>query len=157
MAFDGGVIVREPDIPTRIFPGLRVPVREPDILHESTAPLPFVTLFGLMEILQLGGVTGGTTTTTGAAVTLAVQELVPAVLLTTRVYGVVAFNGGTILIDPDDPTRIFPGLRVPVSELSIVHESTAPLPFVTLFGLMEMVQLGDTSTAAFARSAKYEK
>jgi hypothetical protein len=111
----------------------------------------------LIEILQLGGVTGGTTTTTGAAVTVAVQELLPAELLTTRVYGVVAFDGGMILIDPDEPRRTFPGLRVPVSELSIVHESIVPLPFVTLFGLIEIVQLGSTSTAVFARSAKYEK
>jgi hypothetical protein len=96
----------------------------------------------LIEIVQLGGTIGGTTTTTGAAVTRAVHEFVPAELLTTRVYGVVAFDGGTILIDPDEPRSTFPGLRVPVSELSIVHESTAPLPLVTLFGLIEILQLG---------------
>jgi hypothetical protein len=85
---------------------------------------------------------GGTTTTTGAAVTLAEQELLPAELLTRRVYGVIAFDGGIILIDPDEPRSIFPGLRVPVREPVIFQVSTAPLPLVTLFGLIEIVQLG---------------
>ena len=157
IAFDGGTILIDPDEPRSTFPGLRVPVREPVIFQVSTAPLPLVTLVGLIEIVQLGGTIGGTTTTTGAAVTRAVHEFVPAELLTTRVYGVIAFDGGVIVIEPDNPRSTFPGLRVPVREPVIFHESTAPLPLVTLVGLIEIVQLGGTSTAVFARSAKYEK
>jgi hypothetical protein len=142
IAFDGGTILIDPDEPRSTFPGLSVPVREPVIFHERTAPLPFVTLFGLIEIVQLGGTIGGTTTTTGAAVTRAVHEFVPAELLTTSVYGVIAFDGGVIVIEPDNPRSTFPGLRVPVREPVIFQVSTAPLPLVTLFGLIEIVQLG---------------
>ena len=90
-----------------------------------------------------GGVTGvtGGTTTTGAETTDAVQELVPAVLVAVSTYGVVALIGGIITVDPDDPTSRFPGLMVPVSALIIVHDRVAPLPLMTLLGLILIVQI----------------
>ncbi len=156
VVFDGGITIIDPDVPRRIFPGLRVPVRAFAIVHESVAPLPLSILFGLIAMVQDGIGIGGTIT--GAAVTEATQELVPAELVTVRVYGVVAFDGGMMATEPDVPRRIFPGLRVPVRAFAIVHESVAPLPLSILFGLIVMVQDGgDITMLAIDNKAKYEK
>ena len=154
---DGGTTITEPDAQTVRFPGLIVPVAEFNIDQVRIVPLPLTTLFGFAVIIhEGGGVTGGTTTT-GADIIEAVQELVHAPFVTVRTYGVVAFGGGTITIDPDDPSMVFPGLRVPVRVLSIDQVRVAPLPLTTLFGLIDIVHVGATCTALFARSAKYEK
>lgn len=154
---DKGTTTTEPDDPTVRLPGLIVPVEVLSIDHVRVVLLPLTTLFGLAVIIhEGGGVTGGTTTT-GADIIEAVQELVPAPLLTVRTYGVVAFGGGTITVEPDDARMVFPGLSVPVKLLSIDQLSVAPLPLTTLFGLIEIVHVGATCTALFARSAKYEK
>ena len=157
VALDGGITKTEPDDPTVILPGLIVPVELLSIDQVSVVAFPFTTLFGFAVIIhEGGGVTGGTTTT-GAEITDAVHELVPTVLFTVSTYGVVALIGGIITVDPDDPTTRFPGFRVPVRLLSIDQVSVAPLPFITLFGLIDTVQLGGTWTALLAKSAKYEK
>ena len=125
--------------------------------QESVAELPFTTLFGLMEIVQLGGRTTGGGTSTALAVTDAVQEFVPAELVTEIVYGVVALDGGVISIDPEVPRIVFPGLSAPVCTLRRDQESVADPPLVIFFGLITIEQLGGTSTALLETSAKYEK
>jgi hypothetical protein len=97
-------------------------------------------------MITTGGVTGGITTGGIAIGVVAVidqlQELVPPELVTTSVYGVVVLVGGVIMREPVLPVRVFPGFNVPVREPDIDHERIAPLPLVTLFGLIERVQLG---------------
>lgn len=156
--FDGGINIRAPDDPRRTLPGLRVQVRAHDIDHVSVATFPFITLTGFIARVQVGGVTGGGgTTTTGAAVTEAIQELVPAEFVTESVYGVTAFDGGVIWIEPDDPRITLPGFRVPVRLFTIDQVSVAPLPFITLAGLIAIVQEGGETMILAERSAKYEK
>lgn len=139
-------MIIEPEVPRRIFPGLRVPERDLLMLHERIVPLPLVTLFGLKERVQVGGVTGGTTTggiTTSAVVVIdPVQELVPLEFMTKRTYGVVALGGGVIMRDPDNPRMIFPGLSVPVSDPVMDQVRIAPLPLLILFGLIHNEQDG---------------
>lgn len=87
----------------------------------------------------------------------AVQEFVPAELVTEIVYGVVALDGGVMSIDPEVPRIVFPGLSAPVCTLRRDQESVADPPLVIFFGLIAIEQLGGTSTALLETSAKYEK
>ena len=57
VALIGGVMIIEPEVPRRVFPGFRVHVSEFNIDHVRMVPLPLSTLFGLIEIVQDGGVT----------------------------------------------------------------------------------------------------
>ena len=157
VALDGGTTSTEPEDPTVRFPGLIVPVELLSIDQVSVVAPPLTTLFGFAVIIQEGGGVTGGTTTTGADTIEAEHELVPAPLVTVRTYGVVAFGGGIITVEPEDPRIVFPGLRVPVRLLSIDQVRVAPLPLTTLFGFIEIIQVGATCTALFARSAKYEK
>lgn len=158
VTFDGGINASVPDDHKMVFPGLRVHESAHVIDQVIATAFPFTTLAGLMAIVQVGGVTGGGgTTTTGAAVTLATQELVPAEFVTVRVYGVTAFDGGIICIEPDDPRIVFPGLSVPVNAHIIDHVSVVPLPFTTLAGLIEIVQDGGVTMILADNNAKYEK
>jgi hypothetical protein len=152
----GGVMISEPDDPSIALPGLRVPVRLFSIDHERRAPLPLTILFGLIEILQLGGVTGGTTTT-ALVVTEAVQELVPAELVTTSTYGVIALDGGVTRRDPDAPRIALLGLSVPVRLFVIVHERSEVPPLRILVGFAVIVQVGGDTTTFVDASAKNEK
>ncbi len=80
------MIARVPEEPRTTLPGLSVPERAPERDQVIATAFPFITLAGLIAIVQDGGVTGGGgTTTTGAAVTEAIQELVPAEFVTVSV------------------------------------------------------------------------
>lgn len=70
------------------------------------------------------------------------QEPVPPEFVTTRIYGVIAFEGGLIITDHDDPRIVFPGLRVPVSEPDMDQVRIVPLPLLILFGLIDNEQVG---------------
>ncbi len=59
VAFDGGVIVRFPETPIGVFPGMRSPVRLLVSDQVTIAFVPFWTLDGLMFIEQVGGVVTG--------------------------------------------------------------------------------------------------
>lgn len=156
VALDGGTIFSVPDAQSIILPGFNIPVSELTIDQVSRVPLPLVILFGVIDIVQVGGVTGGTTTT-GAVVTEALQEFDPAELVTTSVYEVVVLNGGIIFNDPEFPRITFPGFRVPVSAFIIDQVRRVPLPLAILFGLTEIVQVGGLTILSVESRAKYEK
>ena len=156
VALDGGTMIVDPDAPRMIFPGLSMPVELLAIFHERIVPLPLVTVFGLMLIVHDGGgVTGGVTT--GIAVTDAVHELFHDGLDTLSVYGVVALDGGTMIVDPEAPSTTLPGLSIPVELLVILHERIAPLPLFTVFGLILIVHDGGGMRTLLVNRAKYEK
>jgi hypothetical protein len=101
--------------------------------------VPFVTVFGLIEMVQVGSGTGGGAAEAVIAVT---HVLVPPVFVTERIYWVVVFEGGITDCVPEIPTGIAPGFKIPVLVPLILQERMLADPFCTDDGLLEMVQVG---------------